>query len=139
MSDEMSRPYWDGAARGALVLQQCGHCGKIRHYPQVLCGTCWSFDVHPVEVDGRGTVRSWTVTEHTFDPVLAGDVPFTLVTVDLAVGVRMLGRLCGTSGDRADGIAGQVREGLPVQLTFELNATGTPMPVFVPATNPGAT
>ena len=94
MSDKYFQAYWDGAARGVLVLQQCGNCGRIRHYPQVLCVTCRSFEVHPVEVDGTGTITSWTVTEHAFDSSVAADVPYTLVTVDLsaAPGVRMLGR-----------------------------------------------
>ena len=32
------------------------------------------------------------MTEHAFDSAIAADVPYTLVTVDMAAGVRMLGR-----------------------------------------------
>ena len=128
MSAGRSQAYWDGAARGVLVLQQCGSCGKIRHYPRVLCDACWSFDVSPVEVAGTGTVCSWTVTEHSFDPSIAPDVPYTLVTVNMSAAVRMLGRF--RDGRAAAGVP---RAGLPVQLTFEPDAAGQPMPVFVPA------
>jgi uncharacterized protein len=117
VSEELSQAYWAGAASGVLVVQQCGNCGKIRHYPRVLCDACWSFEV-----------RSWTVTEHAFDPAIAADVPYTLVTVDMTAGVRMLGRLRDGGGT-----AGPIREGLPVRLTFESDAAGQPMPVFVPA------
>ena len=128
MSEELSRAYWDGAARGVLVVQQCGNCGKIRHYPRVLCDACWSFEVRPLEVAGRGTVRSWTVTDHAFDLAIAADVPYTLVTVDMAAGVRMLGRFRGGGG-----MAARIREGMLVRLTFEPDAAGQPMPVFAPA------
>jgi uncharacterized protein len=131
VSDKLSRAYWDGAARGVLVVQQCGNCGKIRHYPRVLCDACWSFEVRPLEVDDRGTVRSWTVTEHAFDPAMAADVPYTLVTVDMAAGVRMLGRFRDGGGS-----AVRPHEGLPVLLTFEPSAAGRPMPVFTPAIPP---
>jgi uncharacterized OB-fold protein len=131
VSDKLSRAYWDGAARGVLVVQQCGNCGKIRHYPRVLCDACWSFEVRPLEVDDRGTVRSWTVTEHAFDPAIAADVPYTLVTVDMAAGVRMLGRFRDGGGS-----AVRPHEGLPVLLTFEPSAAGRPMPVFTPAIPP---
>jgi uncharacterized protein len=131
VSHELSRAYWEGAARGVLVVQQCGNCGKIRHYPRVLCDACWSFEVRPLEVADRGTVRSWTVTEHAFDPAMAADVPYTLITVDMAAGVRMLGRFRGGGGSAA-----RPHEGLPVRLTFEPDPAGRPRPVFTPAIPP---
>jgi uncharacterized protein len=127
----LSAPYWAGAARGVLVLQQCGNCGRIRHYPQVLCGTCQSASVHPVEADPAGTVLSWTITEHAFDPSVADEVPYVLVTVDMAAGVRVLGRF--RSGEEPALLAGgQLRAGLPVRLAFEPDPAGQPMPVFRP-------
>src|SRR5438270_7755216 len=89
----MSGAYWEGAARGKLVLQRCGECGKIRHYPRVLCDGCYSFAVEPFEAQGRGTIHSWTVAHHAFDPAVAAEIPYVLATVDLAEGVRVLGRL----------------------------------------------
>jgi uncharacterized OB-fold protein len=130
MSDPLSAAYWSGAARGVLVLQQCGNCGTIRHYPQVLCATCHSFDVHTVEVAGTGTVLSWTVTEHAFDATVAADVPYALVTVDMTAGVRLLGRLRDGSG-----AIPEIRPGLRVRLAFEPDPAGHPMPVFAPVTD----
>ena len=39
---ELSRPYWEAAAQGQLVLQQCSACGTVRHYPRLLCTQCFS-------------------------------------------------------------------------------------------------
>ena len=112
--------YWDGAARGVLVLQRCGSCGLVRHYPQVLCPRCQSFDVEPLQAGGAGTVHSWTVTHHPFDPAFADATPYVLLTVDMAEGVRVLGRY-----------AGDPVPGAPVRITFEPDPAGNPMPVFV--------
>jgi uncharacterized protein len=116
---DLAEAYWAGARENRLVLQRCGHCGRIRHYPQLLCPACRSFAVDHVTATGRGTVHSWTVTHHAFAPELRDEVPYTLVTVDMDEGVRMLGRL---AGDTAPAI------GLPVTVTFD-PAGG---PVFTP-------
>ncbi|QHE85025.1 Zn-ribbon domain-containing OB-fold protein [Hydrogenophaga sp. BPS33] len=50
---------------------------------------------HPpnwAEASGEGTAHSWTVAHHAFHPAFAGELPYTLVTVDLKEGVRALGR-----------------------------------------------
>lgn len=114
--------YSDGAARGVLILQNCGSCGLVRHYPQVLCARCHSFDVEPLEASGAGTVHSWTVAHHAFDPAFADATPYVLLTVDMEEGVRVLGRYTG-----------QPRVGAPVRITFTPAPDGSPMPVFVPA------
>lgn len=118
---ELSAAYWEGARRGVLVLQQCGECGTRRHYPRAMCAHCYSFEVDHVEHDGRGTVHSWTVTHHAFSPDVAGELPYTLVTVDLGDGVRALGRLAAPAQPAVD---------LPVRISFVADAAGDPMPVF---------
>lgn len=82
-------PYWDGLRAGRLLLQRCAACGTIRHYPRPLCAACHSFDVDWVPASGAGEVHSWTVIHHAFHPAFKQQVPYTLVTVDLAEGVRV--------------------------------------------------
>jgi uncharacterized OB-fold protein len=118
---ELSAAYWEGARRGALVLQQCSECGPRRHYPRAMCAACYSFDVTHVEHDGLGTVHSWTVAHHAFSAETAGDVPYVLVTVDLGGGVRALGRLAAPA---------QPALGLAVRIGFAPDAAGEPRPVF---------
>jgi len=90
--NELSAAYWDGAARGELVLQKCGECGTVRHYPRLLCAVCQSRAVDHVTASGRGKVHSWTVAHHAFHPAFREELPYTLVTIDLEEGVRALGR-----------------------------------------------
>lgn len=107
-----SKPYWDGLKEGRLLLQKCGQCGKIRHYPRPLCDECFSFDVTWIEASGRGTVHSWTITHHAFNPGFKLELPLVLVTVDLEEGVRMQVPLRGVKDE-------SIKLGMPVQIIFE--------------------
>lgn len=106
-----SLPYWEGLRAGRLVLQRCGACGVVRHYPRPVCASCFSMAVGWIEASGRGIVHSWTETHHAFLPSLAADLPYVLVTADLDEGVRLLARLRGS----ADGL----HAGAAVQCGFE--------------------
>ena len=122
---ELSRPYWEAAAHGRLVLQCCGACGKIRHYPRLLCDTCYSDIVVWKDSSRRGKVHSWTVAHHAFHPAFVADLPYTLVTVDLDEGVRALGHWCCNASPAM---------GQAVQCSFDFsNASGGNL-VFKPIT-----
>ena len=118
----LSGPYWEAAAQGRLVLQCCSACGKLRHYPRLLCGRCYSDAATWTQASGHGTIHSWTVSHHAFHPSFVAELPYALVTVDLEEGVRALGRW---RGDVPFSI------GLPVQGTFEAREGGIDL-VFVP-------
>ena len=62
-----------------------------------------------VSASGLGTVHSWTVAHHAFHSAFAQELPYTLVTVDLAEEVRALGRWHGET---------ELRIGLPVAGRF---------------------
>lgn len=116
-ADGLSRPYWDGSARGELLLQRCVACRKVRHYPQHLCPECHSDTYDWIVSPGMGVVHSWTVTHHAFLPAFATELPYALVTVDLDEGVRALGRW-------AQGTAVELAIGLPVVAGFVMRADG---------------
>jgi uncharacterized OB-fold protein len=122
LSDE-TRPYWDGVAAHRLMLQTCGQCRRIRHYPRPLCDACHSFAVEWVEAAGTGTVHSWTVAHHPFHPGFKPELPYIVVTADLPEGVRMIAQLRG-AGPEA------LRVGLPLRIDYEDNGQGLTLPVF---------
>lgn len=88
-----SQPWWDGLKSHRLLLQTCGNCGKIRHYPRPLCDACFSFEVEWTESTGNGTIHSWTCTYHPFHAGFRDETPYILVIVDLVEGVRIQSRL----------------------------------------------
>jgi hypothetical protein len=120
-----SQPYWMGLMDGRLLIQQCGRCGKLRHYPRPLCDACYSFEVNWVEASGKGTVHSWTATHHPFNLDFKRELPYALVTVDLAEGVRMQAQLRDLPHE---GIA----VGMPVALRFARAKEDLVLPYFVP-------
>ena len=121
-----TQPYWDGLNEGKLLIQKCGKCGKLRHYPRPLCDACYSFDVAWVEATGSGKVHSWTVTHHPFNMGFKRELPYALATVDLAEGVRMQAQLRDVPAER-------ISIGLPVSLRVERAKDGLTLPYFVPA------
>lgn len=118
-----AQPWWDALAQARLQAQRCVPCGQLRHYPSPMCPHCQSMVHDWVPLSGRGSVHSWTVTHQTALPAFRERVPYALVTVDLAEGVRMLAPLTATS-------LAELRVGLPVRAVFEARADGTLMPTF---------
>ena len=121
-----TRPYWDGLADKRLMLQRCADCGRLRHYPRPVCDACWSMQVEWVQASGEGTVYSWTVTHHPFHPGFKEELPFTLITVDLAEGVRLNAQARGLPPDA-------LRIGMPVRIGFEKATEEFSLPVVLPA------
>jgi uncharacterized protein len=118
-----TQPYWDGLREGRLRLQKCADCGKVRHYPRPMCDACWSMSVDWVDASGHGTVHSWTITHYAFHPGFKGELPYTLLTVDLPEGVRMNAQARGIDPSR-------LRIGLPVVVAFDPVKADLTLPVF---------
>ena len=117
----VSRGYWEAAAEGRLVLQACAACGTVRHYPRLLCPSCYSDQARWQPSEARGTVHSWTVAHHAFHAAFADELPYTLVTIDLDEGVRALGLWLGAQTPAiGDAVQGRFRprEGGGVDLVF---------------------
>ena len=121
-----TQPFWDALKEGRLVLQACAACGKVRHYPRSICPHCYAMEHRWIEAKGTGTVHSWTIAHHAFHPGFKGELPYTLVTVDLAEGVRMQAQLKGAE-------ASALKLGLAVKMAFEAATDDLVLPVFVPA------
>jgi uncharacterized protein len=109
-SDE-NQPYWDGLREHKLLVQRCGGCNTLRHYPRPLCDGCYSLEYDWTELSGSGKVHSWTVSHHPFHPGFKRETPYVTVTVDLAEGLRLQGVLEGND-------ASALAIGREVELTF---------------------
>jgi uncharacterized protein len=118
-----TQPFWDALQEGKFRLQRCADCGKVRHYPRPVCDACYSMNAEWVEASGRGTVHSWTITHHAFHPGFKADLPFMLLTVDLAEGVRMQAQARGIAPE-------ELKIGLPVKVGFDLVKEDLTLPVF---------
>ena len=122
---DLSRPYWEAAAKGELLIQGCASCGTLRHYPRLLCDQCYSDEVSWTVASGRGTIHSWTVAHHAFHPAFIAELPYTIVTVDLEEGPRALGRWSGETPTIEQPVQGHFQDGdgMP-ELIFEPSIEG---------------
>ncbi len=116
--------WWDGIARGQLLIQKCRTCGALRHPPRPMCGTCQSIDWDTVVAGGRGTVYSFTIVHH---PKFPGyDYPLPCVLIELAEGTRIVSNLAGCAPEA-------IRIGMPVVLSIENVDDELTLPLFRPA------
>ena len=120
-----TQPFWDGCARGELLLQRCSACGSVRHPPSPICANCLS-DKHAwVPASGRGKVYTFVVVRETRARGWDKMVPYVIAVVELEEGPRMLSNLVNVEPDA-------VRIEMPVEATFaELDGT-TKLPLFQP-------
>ncbi len=52
--DELSKPFWDAANEGRLVIQNCKACDRLQHPPAPACSQCGSRDnLEWKEMSGR--------------------------------------------------------------------------------------
>src|SRR2546422_5475776 len=56
-----TKPFWDAAAEGRLLLKKCVTCGQVHFYPRAICPFCGSDKTEWVTASGRGTVYSYSV------------------------------------------------------------------------------
>jgi uncharacterized protein len=96
--DAFTRPYWDAAAQGHLLIRRCTDCGQAHHYPREFCPRCWSEHVIWERASGRATLYTWSVVHRNDLPPFGARVPYIAAMVELAEGPRMMTELVGCAG-----------------------------------------
>ena len=120
----LSQRYWDACARGELLFQRCGNCGRPNFDPALLCRHCGSRDLSWEQSEGNGTVYSWTVVWRPQQPSFV--VPYAPAIVDMDEGYQMLANIVGC--DVAD-----LAVGMRVAVEFHPVSDGFAIPYFRPA------
>lgn len=88
--DAFTRPYWEAAAEGRLLLRRCAACGRAHHYPREFCPYCWSEEVDWEQASGRAVLYTWSVVHGNDLPPFRDRLPYVAAVVDLAEGPRMM-------------------------------------------------
>jgi uncharacterized OB-fold protein len=128
--DAFTRPYWDAAAEGRLLLRRCGACGRAHHYPREFCPHCWSEDVAWESASGRAVLYTWSVVHANDLPPFRDRLPYVAAVVELAEGPRMMTTL-------VDGDPTRLQVGMELVADFVAFAVegepGPRVPVFRPS------
>ena len=113
--------FWEGVARGELLIQRCASCGTLRHPPRAACGECRSFEWDTVAASGRGEVYSHVTTHHPIVPPFEG--PYNVSLIQLEEGVRLVSNVVGVEPH-------DVHIGMPVEVVFEKVDDELTLPLF---------
>ncbi|HEX6311793.1 MAG TPA: Zn-ribbon domain-containing OB-fold protein [Acidimicrobiia bacterium] len=122
--DATSAPYWEAAARGELVVQECPECGRRQFYPRTVCTQCGA-DPGWLTCSGRGSVHTFTVIRQNHAKPFREELPYVVAMVDLEEGPRMMGNLTGCD-------PAEVHIGMPVEVYFVRADEGGAVPFWRP-------
>jgi uncharacterized OB-fold protein len=75
--------YFRHCAEHDFHLQACDGCGLLRYPPTTACPWCMGLESHWAEVEGKGTVHSYTEVHHAIQPAFRDYAPYLILLVDL--------------------------------------------------------
>lgn len=127
---EWTKPFWDAAGEGRLLIQTCEDCAARIMYPKRYCPTCMSDQLGWIESAGKGLVYSFTVQERGAPSGFKDRVPYVVAVIRLDEGVQLMSNVVGPG---AEGVACEDR----VEVEFEaVDGAVAALPVFHLAEDP---
>ena len=114
-----TKPFWEAADEGRLLLKRCRSCGDVHYYPRAYCPFCGSGETEWQPASGGGTIYSYSVMRRA-------EAPYAIAYVALDEGVTMMTNLVDCDLDA-------IRIGQRVRLVFKPTEGGPPVPTFTPA------
>lgn len=122
-----NKNHWRGFLERKLIINHCLDCSYWIHDPRPMCPKCWSNNVRPEEVSGKGKVHWFSVVHQA--PASAGrqiSQPLPVITVELAEqeGLRISSTIVNCRNE-------DLHCDMPVELIWG-ERNGSPVPVFQP-------
>jgi uncharacterized protein len=128
-ADEHTKPFWDAALQGQLIVSQCTSCGTCLLPPQPRCFHCQATSFTWKDVPGTGTIYSFTVVRHPLAPHLVDAVPYVSAVIELdgtqGAGARIIANVVDCDPDT-------VKIGDRVQVSFDKLSDTLALPRFTP-------
>jgi uncharacterized OB-fold protein len=108
-----------------LLINRCGDCGRWHQPARPMCPSCWSWNVEPTEVSGRGTIHL-LMTLFQGPPTDGVDYsnghPVVTVELEEQAALRFTSTVVGVP-------AAEIRIGDAVELDW-IERDGNPFPIF---------
>jgi uncharacterized protein len=128
--DEQSRPFFDAAREGVLLLLRCDDCGTFMSPTGGIgtplrprCVRCFSAALAWAPSGGRGTLYSFALMHQVYDPAFADEVPYNIAIVELEEGVRLTTNVVGCAN-------AELSIGMALEVTFERVSDEVAIPKF---------
>lgn len=115
--------FWEAVRQHKLVFQKCKDCGLLVHRPRPMCPRCNSMEREWAPSTGKGVVYSWVNFVYANAAYPGIKVPYTVVVVEMAEGVRMISNLYDVKPE-------EVYVGMPVEVVFDDIADDLTLPKF---------
>jgi hypothetical protein len=115
-------PFWAGTARGELLVQACGACGRWRFPPRPMCPHCRSVETKWEVASGNATIWSFVVSHPPLLPAYAELAPYNVIVVALDEDptIRMVGNLLASPDGAINEIdPATIQIGEPVRVVFQ--------------------
>ena len=119
---EDGAPFWAGAARGELLVQACGACGRWRFPPRPMCPHCRSVETRWEPASGKATVWGFVVPHPPLLPAYAELAPYNVIVVALDEDptIRLVGNLLASPDGAINEVDPTTIEiGEPVRVVFQ--------------------
>jgi uncharacterized OB-fold protein len=111
-----TKPFWDAAAEGRLLVKKCLECGEVHYYPRSICPFCHGGRTEWLPASGRGTIYSYSVMRRAPEP-------YAIAYVALEEGPKMLTNIVDCAFD-------DMAVGKAVRLVWQPSEGGPPVPMF---------
>jgi uncharacterized protein len=122
-ASEITKPFWEAAARGKLVRPVCEDCGTNFFVPQLACPRCHGESWNYHDSTGRGTISTFTIVYRA--PTADHEPPYVVAVVDLDEGWYMMSNVIRCTPE-------SVRIGQRVEVDFHRRLDGVVLPMFRP-------
>jgi uncharacterized protein len=126
--DHENLGYFRSCAEGVFRLQRGRQSGLVRYPPTTACPWTGDREYDWVEVEGRGTVYSYTEVHHAIQPSFKGHTPYLVLLVELDTqrgepteheSLRVMGNLTTPEGELAPPeVVARVGIGTRVRMVF---------------------
>lgn len=117
--------YWEHARRHELRFPRCLDCGHWIYPFGPVCQRCWSERREWARASGQGRVVSWVTYHKAFEESFRGDLPYTVIHVEVEEGFRLSSSFLDP--------ATRPRYGMQVRAAFDDVHPGLTLVRFVPA------
>jgi len=115
--------FWEAVKQHKLAFQKCKDCGLLVHRPRPMCPRCNSMEREWVPSTGKGVVYSWGNFVYANAAYPGIKVPYTVVVVEMAEGVRIISNLYDVKPE-------EVYIGMPVEVVVDDIADDLTLPMF---------
>lgn len=118
-----TKEYWEALKDDVLLIKRCAGCGVHNHPRRLFCTGCNSDALQWVEVEGTGSVYTFSTVYRAPIPAFEKEIPYTVGVLELTEGVYLFSRIIPEAGK-------EVYIGAKVRLTFQQTGPNGRLPAF---------